>query len=195
KSMLTGSQAKRDEADQAFRAAEVEVRTRGQLHEKDQELLASQRAQVPGLEALVVNARDYFERFNRLASTGDIPVQDRDNRDATYRDALAKLAALRSNIAAAERQVLASGLQLQEAQVRLEQSRNALANAGASVGQAEAAQLQPAVAAASASALRSQVLRIEAKLRLAKLDLSNTLIRAPQAGVISRRTIQLGQAV
>jgi len=195
KSMLTGSQAKRDEADQAFRAAEVEVRTRGQLHEKDQELLASQRAQVPGLEALVVNARDYFERFNRLASTGDIPVQDRDNRDATYRDALAKLAALRSNIAAAERQVLASGLQLKEAQVRLEQSRNALANAGASVGQAEAAQLQPAVAAASASALRSQVLRTEAKLRLAKLDLSNTLIRAPQAGVISRRTIQLGQAV
>src|SRR6185437_10907444 len=75
KSMLTGSQAKRDEADQAFRAAEVEVRTRGQLHEKDQELLASHRAQVPGLEALVVNARDYFERFNRLASTGDIPVQ------------------------------------------------------------------------------------------------------------------------
>jgi membrane fusion protein (multidrug efflux system) len=193
--LLVGAQAKRDEADQALRAAEVEVRTRDQLHEKDEQLLASQKAQLPGLEALAVNARDYYERFNRLAATGDISVQDRDNREAAYREALAKVETLRSNIAAAQRQELASGLQLKEAQVRLEQSRNSLANAGATVGQAEAAQLQPLVASTTALALHRKVALTEAKLRLAKLNLSNTLIRAPQAGIISRRTIQLGQTV
>ena len=43
-------------------------------------------------------------------------MQDRDNREATYRDAVAKLKSLDSNIAAADRQVLASELQLREAE-------------------------------------------------------------------------------
>ena len=55
--------------------------------------------------------------------------------------------------------------------------------------------MQPAVAADTALALRNQVALAEAKLRQAKLDLSNTLIRAPRAGVISRRTIQVGKTV
>ena len=104
-------------------AADFELRTRGQILAKDKELLASLQAQKPGLEAIMVNARDYFDRFNRLAGTGDITVQDRDNREATYREAVAKLKSLESNIAAAERQVLASELQIREAETRLEQSR------------------------------------------------------------------------
>jgi membrane fusion protein (multidrug efflux system) len=55
--------------------------------------------------------------------------------------------------------------------------------------------LQPKVAATVAAALRHRQVLAEARLRLAKLNLSNTLIRAPQAGIISRRTIQLGQTV
>ena len=93
----------------------------------------------------MVNARDYLDRFNRLAGTGDITVQDRDNREATYREAVAKLKSLQSNIAAAERQVLASELQIREAETRLEQSRKAVANTQATVGRADAAQLEPQV--------------------------------------------------
>jgi membrane fusion protein (multidrug efflux system) len=44
-------------------------------------------------------------------------------------------------------------------------------------------------------ALRNKEMLAKAKLRLAKLNLSNTLIRAPQASIISGRTIQLGQTV
>jgi len=143
----------------------------------------------------MTNAKDYYNRFNSLAGTGDVTVQDRDNREATYRDAVARLDSLRSGIAAAERQVLASGLQLRQAEARLEQSRKALASAIALVGQAEAAQIRPVVVAATAAAQRSKLEQSEAKLRLARLNLSNTLVRAPQAGIISRRTIQLGQTV
>jgi len=195
KSLLEGAVAKRAEAEQGVVAAEYERRTREQILAKDKELLASLKDQRPGLEALMVNARDYYSRFRRLAATGDIPEQDRDNREATYRDAVAKLKSLVSNIAAAERQVLASELQLREADTRLEQSRKTLANALAVVGRGEAAQLEPQVEEQTAIALQNKVDQAEAKLRLARLHLSYTLIRAPIPGIISRRTIQLGQTV
>src|SRR6516164_7785934 len=195
RALLEGASARRGEAERAARAAEVEVHTREQIHRKEQELLASQRAQVPGLAALEENARLYYQRFSRLAASGDIPVQDRDNREATYREATAKLESLRSDIAASERQVFPSELQLEEARVRLEQSRQALSSAVAVVVQAQAAQLQPDIATAQLDALKSRVNQGEAALRTAQLNLSHCLIRAPQGGIVSRRTIQLGETL
>jgi membrane fusion protein (multidrug efflux system) len=110
RALLDGASARRSEAERAVRAAAVEVLTREQIHGKEQELLASQRAQVPGLAALEDNARLYYQRFSRLAASGDVPGQDRDNRAATFREATAKLESMRSDIAAGERQVLDSGL-------------------------------------------------------------------------------------
>jgi membrane fusion protein (multidrug efflux system) len=195
KSLLEGANARQAEAAQAILAAEVVVQTRTRLREKDEQMLASLTAQVPGLEALETNARDYYNRFSRLAKTGDVPIQDRDNREAAYREAVAKLKSLKSNIAAAERQVLASKLQLNEAQIKLEEAKKAEASSRAQVGRASAEQLQPDVAEANAASLKNKKEQAEARLRLARLNLSNTLIRAPQAGIISRRTIQLGQTL
>jgi membrane fusion protein (multidrug efflux system) len=195
KSLLEGARAKQDEAEQAVRAADESVRTHRELLEKDKQVLAALQNEQPGLIALRKNAYDYYVRFNSLATTGDIPVQDRDNREAAYRDAQAKLDSLNSKIVAAQRQVQASESQVKEAEVRLEQSRKALANAGAGVGRAQAEQLQPDVARNTAVGLHHKQVLAESRLRLAKLNLANTLIRAPQAGIVSRRTIQLGQTV
>jgi membrane fusion protein (multidrug efflux system) len=193
--LLEGTKARLGEADRAVRAAGVEVRSRGRIRDKDRELLASTRARLPGLTASEENARGYFARFSRLAASGDIPVQDRDNREAAYREAMAKVESLRNEIAAAERQLLASELQLEEAGVRLEQSQQAMESARAAVGQAEAEQLQPDIRVASLEAVRSQVRQAEAKLRTARISLSYCLVRAPQSGIISRRTIQLGESL
>ena len=173
KSLLEGAEAKRAEAEQGVDAAEYTRRTRGQILAKDRELLASLKAQRPGLDALMINARDYYDRFNRLANTGDVPVQDRDNREATYREAVARLKSLDSNIAAADRQVLASELQIREAEIRLQQSGKTLANAIAVVGQGEAAQLEPQVEERTAIALAEQggTLGGEAPIRPAEPEL------------------------
>ena len=195
RALLDGASARRAEAERAARAAEVEVQTRGQIHRKEQELLASQRAQVPGLAAVEENARLYYQRFSRLAASGDVPGQERDNRAATYHDASAKLESLRSEIAASERQVLASELQLEQASVRLEQSEQSLSSTDAAVVQAQAAQMQPDIATAQLEALESRVNQGEAALRTAQLNLSHCLIRAPQGGIVSRRTIQLGETL
>src|SRR5262249_59344396 len=78
---------------------------------------------------------------------------------------------------------------------RLEQSRQALNSADAAVVQAQAAQLQPDIATAQLEALKSRVNQGEAALRTAQLNLSHCLIRAPQGGIVSRRTIQLGETL
>jgi membrane fusion protein (multidrug efflux system) len=193
--LLAGAKARRDEADQAVKAATVEVETRERVHQKDEEVLAAVKARVPGQEALTQNAADYRARFDRLAATGAVSGQDRDNREAAYRDAAAKLEALKNEVAAASRQVLASERQVQEARVLLDRTRQALASSVAAVGQAEAAQLEPDIATSTAHAAADRVILAQAKFRQAQLSLSNTLIRAPQAGIVSRRTIQLGQTL
>jgi membrane fusion protein (multidrug efflux system) len=63
------------------------------------------------------------------------------------------------------------------------------------VVQAEAAQLQPDIATAQLEALQSRINQVEATLRTAQLNLSHCLIRAPQGGIVSRRTIQLGETL
>jgi membrane fusion protein, multidrug efflux system len=193
KALLDGAKGRLGEADRARQAAGVDVRTREQIHAKERELLAARKAQLPGLLALERNARDYFDRFSRLASTGDIPVQDRDNREATYRETTSKVESLRSDIAADERQLLASGLQLQEASVRLEQSEQKVKSEQGAVMQAEAAQLQPDIATADLDAILRKVHQAEARLGSARINLSYCLVRAPQGGIVSRRTIQLGE--
>ena len=125
KAFLEGAKAKLAEADRNAGAAGVEVQSRRRLHEKEKELLAASRAQLPGLVARQVNARDYFGRFSRLAASGDVPGQERDNREADFREAVAKVESLRSEIGANERQVLSSELQLEQSTVRLEQSQRA----------------------------------------------------------------------
>ena len=125
KAFLEGAQVEAGRGRSRAGAAGVEVQSRRRLHEKEKELLAASRAQLPGLVARQENARDYFGRFSRLAASGDVPGQERDNREADFREAVAKVESLRSEIAANERQVLSSELQLEESTVRLEQSQRA----------------------------------------------------------------------
>jgi membrane fusion protein (multidrug efflux system) len=193
--LLVKAKARQEEAEQAMKAAAVDVATRLRIHQKEEETLAAIQARVPGVAALARNAADYRARFDRLAATGAISIQDRDNREAADRDATAKLEAIKNEVLAAERQVLASEQQVQEARVRHEQSRRALQAAGGAVGQAEAEQLQPTIETSKLQAANDRVTLAEAKFRQAQLDLSNCLIRAPQAGIVSRRTLQLGQTV
>jgi membrane fusion protein (multidrug efflux system) len=195
RSLLVGAEAKREEADQAVQVAEESVRTHQELLEKDKQVFASLKDELPGLTALRDVARLYYDRFGSLVRSGDIPGQHGDDREANYRDAQARLNSLNSKIVAAERQVQASKSQLLEATIRLKQARKAFDNAKAVVGRAEAEQLQPQVAKSTADSLRNKAALAEARLRLLKRKLSDTLIRAPRAGIISRRTIQVGQTV
>lgn len=193
--LLAGAKAREQEAEQAVQRATVEVETENRIHQKEIEVLATARARVPGFEAVSTNAAQYRVRFDRLAAKGAVSVQERDDREATFQDSVAKLDAMKSEVSAAEKQVLASERKVQEAEVRLRQAERRLSNAKAVVGQAVAAQSEMEIAASKSDAASDRVAVAEAKFRQAQLSLSNCMIRASQSGIVSRRTIQLGQTV
>ena len=194
-SLLLGARAKVSESEQLLRTAVLDVDNKRQLVEKDRQSLDALRSQTPGLQALVRNAQDYRDRFGRLADRGMMAIQTRDDKEAAYQDAKAKLDSLVGNIAAADRQMEADRILLNEAQVKIEQMQRSLEQAKAALGQAQASQIQPRAAAATAEGQASKMKQAEAKLHQARLQLGYTLVRAPRGGIVSRRTIQLGQTI
>lgn len=184
---------RRGELQEALQALELEAKARESLHNKEKETLAAVKAEEPGLQALERNARDYAERFRKLAETGDIPVQESDNRDAAWKESLARLNNLKSRIGALESQVVASELAVRQSEAKVRQARRAVAEADASVARAKAALLQPEIADSTYAGLRRKVELVAARLAQARLRLANTLVRAPMGGIISKRTAQLGQ--
>jgi membrane fusion protein (multidrug efflux system) len=195
KSGFDSAQARMREQEEGLKASELEANARESIHNKEKETLLASRAEEPGLMALERNARDYFERYDSLAKSGDIPIQDRDNKEATWKDALARLNNLKSRIAALESQVMASDLDRRQALVRVEKQKRAVSDSQAMVGRAQAGLLQPDIAEADRSALQRRVDLSRAKLQQARLRLANTLVRAPMAGIVSKRTAQLGQTL
>ena len=85
------AEARRQEQEESLRASALEASARDNILNKEKETLQASRAEEPGLQALERNARDYLERFDSLAKSGDIPMQDRDNKDAAWKDSLARL--------------------------------------------------------------------------------------------------------
>jgi membrane fusion protein (multidrug efflux system) len=193
--LLQGAEAKVAEYEEVLRLSRLDVDNRRQLLARSREARDALKAQVPGLEALAQNALEYRDRFQALYTQRAVSGQERDNKAAAYQDAKAKLDALGGNIAAAERQVDADRVALESAEVKVKQTEKLLAQTRATLGQAQATQLQPKVAAATAEAQANKVGLAEARLGQARLQLGYTLVRAPQAGIVSRRTIQLGQTL
>ena len=85
KSGFDSAQARMREQEEGLKASELEASARESIHNKEKETLLASRAEEPGLIALERNARDYFERYDSLAKSGDIPIQDRDNKEATWK--------------------------------------------------------------------------------------------------------------
>jgi membrane fusion protein (multidrug efflux system) len=124
----------------------------------------------------------------------------------------AQIAKARGDVARAEvdmrrRQALApSGAVAGE---ELTTARNALASARAELRAAEAARAQAVAAQAAAASTRQanealvrgpvgenpDVAAARARVEQARLDLSRTIIRAPVAGIVARRQVQVGQRV
>jgi membrane fusion protein (multidrug efflux system) len=124
----------------------------------------------------------------------------------------AQIAKARGDVARAEvdmrrRQALApSGAVAGE---ELTTARNALASARAELRAAEAARAQAVAAQAAAASTRQanealvrgpvgenpEVAAARARVEQARLDLSRTIIRAPVAGIVARRQVQVGQRV
>jgi membrane fusion protein (multidrug efflux system) len=170
-----------DNADAGLRAADREV-------EASRAKVASAEARHAEAQARATRAAQDHARLMPLAAKDEIPRQqfdaaiaDKQAADAAVASAAAGVREARANLEVAEaRRVQASG--------NVEQAQS----------QARAADTVPqqvALIEAHASGAAAHVLLARAALAQARLNLERTVVRAPADGLVSRRSVEVGQVV
>jgi membrane fusion protein (multidrug efflux system) len=167
-SEITSSQSAVQNSDQAILAAEQEHQSR--------------LAMLAEAEANNAKAQQDLLRYRGLVQKQEISQQQFDTYVATAKTEAAAVSAARSAADAAQKVVEQSRAQLLQSQARLEQAtRNAPRNV--------------TVRQAAVQARQAALLAAQAQTDQAALNLSYTKIFAPAAGIVTSKTVEVGERV
>jgi len=142
---------------------------------------AAAQAQLAQAEANNVKAQSDLVRYKQLIDKQEISQQQYDQAIAVANASAAAVDAARASASAGEHQV--------------EQARSRLAQAQASARAASTAPQQVAAIRSRAQSAQAEAELKKAALEQAELNLSYTLILAPVNGVVTQRTVEVGQNV
>jgi membrane fusion protein, multidrug efflux system len=168
----TGSQLSTAEADVEGSRAGVSL-ARQQLE--------AARAQLEQAIANDIKAQNDVGRYKQLVDKQEISHQQYDQAVAAARSSAAGVAGARASVSAAEQQV-------SQAQAKLLQAEAGLRSAGT-------APQQLASVRSRAQAAQAQAQQKKAELEQAMLNLQYTRLVAPVNGIVSNRTVEVGQNV
>jgi membrane fusion protein, multidrug efflux system len=143
--------------------------------------LEAARAQLEQSIANDIKAQNDVGRYKQLVDKQEISHQQYDQAVAAARSSAAGVAAARASVAAAEQQVV-------QAQAKREQM-------DANLRAAQTAPQQNAQMRSRAQAAQAQAQQKKAELDQAILNLQYTRLVAPVNGIVSNRTVELGQNV
>jgi membrane fusion protein, multidrug efflux system len=158
-----------------------------QIESARAQLVAAQARQRERESTAVRTARD-VDRFKGLVAKEEIPQQQYDAAVAAADSAQASADAARSEVAAAEAAIAV-------AEQRARQSRGTAAQAQAAVQATRSAPQQLQVTRARAAMAEARVQQAKSALAQAELNLQRTRLAAPSSGVISRKSVEVGQVV
>jgi membrane fusion protein (multidrug efflux system) len=150
--------------------------------------VAANKARLREREATANKAARDVERFAPLVKKEEIPQQQYDAAIATADAAKAAAEAAQSDVAAADMAVAV-------AEQRALQARATLGQADAALQASRTAPEQVQATRARAAAAEARVKQAAAALAQAELNLERTTITAPTAGVVGRKSVELGQVV
>ncbi|NUR56736.1 MAG: HlyD family secretion protein [Acidobacteria bacterium] len=150
--------------------------------------LVAAQARLREREATASKAARDVERFRGLVQKDEISQQQFDAAEATAAAARASADAAKSDVAAAQNAIAV-------AEQRARQLRGSAAQARAHFATAQTAPQQLQVTQARASAAEARVQQAQAALAQAELNLQHTGVTAPTDGVVSRKTVEVGQVV
>ncbi|MCS7314274.1 MAG: HlyD family secretion protein [Bryobacterales bacterium] len=173
--------ARLDEAEAAVRAAEAN--------------LAQARARRAAAEAEAKRAAADFERYRALFAKDEISRQMLDRAETEARAAAANLDAATQLVAAAEADLARAKALQGSTQAALRQAETAVQQAEGKVREAQAGQDQVRARQSEVQALTASIELQRALVRQAELNLSYTQIRAPEAGYITKKSVEPGNIV
>jgi membrane fusion protein, multidrug efflux system len=171
-----------------FEEAEAGVAVADRQVEAAQAQLVAAQARQREQEANAVKTARDVERFKPLVAKEEIAQQQYDAAVATAEAARASADAAKSDATAAHTGVAV-------AQQRAVQARAAVARARAALQSAHTAPEQIEITKARAASADARVKQARATLAQAELNLERTSIKAPSAGIVSRKSVEVGQIV
>jgi membrane fusion protein (multidrug efflux system) len=150
--------------------------------------LAYARAQLEEQQATNERAQADLQRMRVLVAKSEISQQQFDAFQATARGEASVLKARQERLASAEKNIEVSKAATLSAKAKVDQ-------ASSGVEQAQANLNQVTIRAADASSAEAAVIQARANLEAAQLQLDYTTIVAPVDGVVTRKSVEVGQVV
>jgi membrane fusion protein (multidrug efflux system) len=150
--------------------------------------LDSAKAQVREAEANLKRTSDDVTRYQLLVDKNEIPRQLYDTAVSSKSAAQAALDARWAAVHEAEQNIIV-------AESTVEQATQRITQADASIESAMTAAKQVAVSEARVKSALAQVAREKALVEQARLNLSYCTIVAPEAGIVGKKTVELGQNI
>jgi membrane fusion protein (multidrug efflux system) len=179
-------------AEQAAQSAVVE--TRATLEAKHA-ATAAMSAEVTGWQSTQrQNAREK-ERMRRLLQGGFVSQRDFDQAEMAAATASATLEATQKRLNQAEKEAQQAEAALTSRILAVSQAKQRINEARAALGRVESQRRQVIVKEAEIERAVATLSQAQADLAFAELQLSHAEVRAPSDGVVSKKSVEVGQVV
>jgi membrane fusion protein (multidrug efflux system) len=153
------------------------------------------RAEVAGVESTVRKTGLEIDRMRRLMKNDYVSRREHDDAQAASDNASAMLEVARRRLAQSEQEVQQAQAEIAARLHAVDVARQKVAEARGTVARAEGQQGQVTVKQAEVLRAEAALTQAQADLGLAGLQLAYTEVVAPADGIVSRRTVELGQVV
>jgi membrane fusion protein, multidrug efflux system len=197
-----GTRAQIDQARASLQVAMVGVKSAESAVEESRARLEARRAATEAMRADVSGAQSAhrqtareLERVRSLLKSDLVARREYDQAESAYETAGATVEALQRRMAQAEREVQQAEAELGSRVHAVEQARQRVAESPAALALAESQIHQVSIKDAEASRAEARLREVQADLAVAELQVEHTEVRAATDGVVSKRSVELGQVV
>jgi membrane fusion protein (multidrug efflux system) len=179
-------------AEQAAQSAVVE--TRATLEAKHA-ATAAMSAEVTGWQSTQRQTAREKERMRRLLEGGFVAQRDFDQAEMASATATATLEATQKRLNQAEKEAQQAEAALTSRILAVNQARQRINEARAALGRVESQRRQVIVKEAEIERAVAALSQAQADLAFAELQLAHAEVRAPGDGVVSKKSVEVGQVV
>ena len=157
--------------------------------------VGARRAEVAAAESAVRRTSLEIERMRRLMKDDYVSRREHDEAQAAFDNATALVEAARRRLAEAEREEQQVQAEIASRSHAIDVARQKVAEGRGTLSRAESQLHQVPVKEAELTRAEAALKQAQADVALAELQLAYTEVRAPTDGVVSKRSVELGQVV
>ena len=173
-----------------LRIEEAQARLRTQ-----EAAIATAQAEVDRGQARLDMARTAFERTRQLSTDGVVSQQQFDEAQSSLRAIEAEWRANHQKLEQAQRELERTRVDLRTRQQGTEQAQSRVAEAQAVLTGSQANRQNVDIKQAMVQVARAQWQQAQADLEYARQQLAYTMLRAPVAGIIAKKSLEIGQVL